>query len=378
MRRCVRCGICKAECPTYNASFDESETARGRLGLLYAFTRGALGPSKKLNEKIFGCLLCGNCSRLCPLGIDLEELFYYARGLLRFNDKERKYLRFLSSMAFENTDFTVKMTKPIHGFLTRALSGKGILPENISISERDFRNVAIFRPEEKVGRVAVFTGCTIKHIYPDLSISLINVLNALKYEVVFPNTETCCGAPFRSLGMDDRAAKYAERNFKVFNTLNVDAIVSLCPTCVIALDKYYPQLIGKKLDNVFDISVFLMDNLKKFDKRLKGRVVYHDPCHLANILAISRQPRELIEMTGLTLLEPSGRRCCGFGGAFSYSFPEASGRILNDTSEALLKTEPQGIVTSCPNCILQLSKAVKEMQIYHIVEIIEDAFSDDL
>ncbi len=147
LSRCVRCGGCKAECPTYHASCAETESSRGRIRLLNAFMEGELGPSKKLNEKIFNCILCGECSKSCPLGIDIDEVFYYARKRLRRYDRKRSLLRMLSKIALHNTDFSVRITKPFHNSIQKLLMSKRILPEGIEFRESPFKNIGIFKPE---------------------------------------------------------------------------------------------------------------------------------------------------------------------------------------------------------------------------------------
>ncbi|MBF0555737.1 MAG: (Fe-S)-binding protein, partial [Nitrospirae bacterium] len=134
---------------------------------------------------------------------------------------------------------------------------KKLLPANIAFNENQFKKTGVFKPPDKIGRVAVFSGCSVKHIYPELSQSLTKVLNALKYEVIFPRPEACCGAPFRSLGMEDLAREYAEKNYDTFSKLNVDAILSICPTCVTYLKMHYQKLIGKPIEKVYELSTFL-------------------------------------------------------------------------------------------------------------------------
>ena len=59
----MRCGACKATCPTYLEELDECLSARGRLAMLHAFETGKLGNKKNkgLMEKLFRCVLCGAC-----------------------------------------------------------------------------------------------------------------------------------------------------------------------------------------------------------------------------------------------------------------------------------------------------------------------------
>ncbi|MBF0456980.1 MAG: (Fe-S)-binding protein [Nitrospirae bacterium] len=395
IRLCVKCGGCKTQCPTYSVCKEESETARGRIRLLHALVEGKVKPTKKFNEKLRSCVLCGSCANHCPLNIDLMEIFYHARTIIKDHDNTLAAAGFLSKLAFKNTDFTINLIKPFQKMINNRLARKKLMPANVQFTENQFKKTGIFMVKNKIGRVAVFTGCTIKHIYPELMFSVARVFNALRYEVVFPTSEVCCGVPFRSLGLESTAVSYAEKNYEIFSKLKVDAIISLCPTCVVSLKKHYPVLINKELENVYDISDFLRgridmdmidDNIGQRRKTVNLKAVFHESCHQRNELKNGSQTRELIRALrreqhdasnpfDIELLEPDKQSCCGFGGTFSVFFNDMSNYILNETVKELDKTKAEAVITTCPNCIFQLSKAIQDKPIYHLIEIIEEAIT---
>ncbi len=61
----------------------------------------------------------------------------------------------------------------------------------------------------------------------------------------FPREKCGCGAPLLSLGFRDDAAQLAERNMRLFRDLRVEAVISLCPTCVHFLRDEYRTLLGE-------------------------------------------------------------------------------------------------------------------------------------
>src|SRR5512141_907759 len=93
LSHCVRCGSCKAPCPTYDNEPSEGMGARGRLVLIRSLMSGDLKPSAALNERIFSCILCTACLSACPLGIDIPEAIYHARAVLKTGDRKRLLLR---------------------------------------------------------------------------------------------------------------------------------------------------------------------------------------------------------------------------------------------------------------------------------------------
>ena len=377
LSRCVRCGSCKAYCPTYDEGLTEAMGARGRLTLLRGLLTHQLEPSPVLSERIFSCIQCGACEKLCPPALHITEMIYHARKLLRPVDQKRKYLRPFIRFLVKRPLLGFRAARILHPLLHPFLSQRDILPFPLSLPQTPLKDdQQVYKPERKIGRVALFTGCSINFLLPSLGISLINVLVHLGYEVVLPKGEVCCGAPLRSLGMEDEAAALAKKNLTIFSRLNAEAVLSLCPTCVLSLKHHYPGLVGKGLDNVMDISGFLhnkWDPSQPSPLRNFRKVTYHDPCHLNYSLGIKKEPRELIQRAGAELVEPGEEGCCGFGGTFSLTFRDLSRSLREKRVDAYRKTGSEAIITACPGCMLQLSGGMKDIPVFHLVELLEEA-----
>jgi glycolate oxidase iron-sulfur subunit len=377
LSKCIRCGSCKAFCPTYDEDSTEAMGARGRLALLWGFSSGQLAPSPTLNDRIFSCTTCGACSELCPLGIDIKEVVYHGRSLLKNTDKKRRYLRFLTRFSTKRPNLSFRLLSMTQHILFPYLLKKGFLPFSPELPERHLKDgLQVYTVSKKKGRVAIFTGCIINFLYPHLGESLINVLHRLGYEVILPSGEVCCGAPLRTLGLEKEAIELAKKNLGIFSRLNVDAVLSLCPTCTLAIKTEYPKLIGEGIDKAVDISTFLIDkidpSLFSLLSSLKS-ASYQDPCHLKYGLGIEREPREIIRNIGIDLIETKGTRCCGFAGLFSLSYKELSQGLLEKCIRDHKKTGAEMIITACPGCIIQMTKGVKDKPVLHLIEVIEEA-----
>jgi len=377
LSRCVRCGSCKAYCPTYDEGLTEAMGARGRLTLLRGLLTHQLEPSPVLSERIFSCIQCGACEKLCPPALHITEMIYHARKLLRPVDQKRKYLRPFIRFLVKRPLLGFRAARILHPLLHPLLSQRDIFPFPLSLPYAPLKDdQQVYKPERKIGRVALFTGCSINFLLPSLGISLINVLVHLGYEVVLPKGEVCCGAPLRSLGMEDEAAALAKKNLTIFSRLNAEAVLSLCPTCVLSLKHHYPGLVGKGLDNVMDISGFLhnkWDPSQHSPLRNFRKVTYHDPCHLNYSLGIKKEPRELIQRAGAELVESGDEGCCGFGGTFSLTFRDISRSLREKRVDAYRKTGSEAVITACPGCMLQLSGGMKDIPVFHLVELLEEA-----
>lgn len=405
LSKCVRCGSCKAYCPTYDEGLTEAMGARGRLTLLRGLLSGQLEPSPLLRDRIFSCILCGACEKLCPPEVGITEAIYHGRKLLHPLDRRMKYLAHLLR-------FSVR--RPMLSFrIARTLQQIGVSPQkildvlgaphrrpwaekNAASAQRGIPSFAltipdsplrdhqqVYKPnrrsagaEREIGRVALFTGCSTNFLYPHLGTSLINVLLRLGYEVVLPTGEVCCGAPFRSLGLEDDAVALAKKNYETFSKLNVEAILSLCPTCILSIKTHYPNLTGKGLENAMDVSMFLMNKLGSHEvsplRHIKS-ATYHDPCHLNYSLGIRKEPRELIRRAGVELIEAAGEGCCGFGGVFSLCNRDLSKDLMDKRVDAYLKTGAEAVVTACPGCMMQLGAGMKDKPVLHVIELVEEA-----
>lgn len=370
----MRCGSCKACCPTLDEDPLEGMGARGRITLLRSLLEGGIDPSKLLNERIFSCILCGACSGTCPLGVDITESIYRGRELLYKTDKRRRYLRSMVKFSSKWPDLTFKIARMGRHMVLPILAKRGIIPCTPQMPEVPLRRTdQVFRVPKKRGRVAIFTGCSVNYIFPHLGESLIYVLQKLRYEVVLPKGEVCCGTPLRSLGLEEEAEELAKKNLRVFDRLKVEAILSLCPTCTHTIKNEYPKMIGDGLERASDISVFFRDRLDAVEN-IGKTAVYHDPCHLHYGLGITEAPREMIRKAGLHLREAEDQGCCGFGGLFCFSFREMSDRILEKRTGKIVGTEADAVVTSCPGCILQLGRTITDRPVLHLIELIEEAY----
>ncbi len=79
--RCKKCGFCNVECPTANAlDMLESRSARGRMTLINSLVRGDPVRPKEVLDRLYSCVLCGQCSQICPVGLHVQELIIYGRA----------------------------------------------------------------------------------------------------------------------------------------------------------------------------------------------------------------------------------------------------------------------------------------------------------
>lgn len=367
LEQCVACGSCKALCPTYGYDLVEPMSARGRLMLLRGFFNGELEPTALLNERIFSCLLCGMCETSCPAGVEITEAIYNGRAKLGKSDAKRRNLRRVLRFILRRPNLSLRIAGLLRPLLSHMYS-KGKLPFKADLPSEPLRTgLRIFKPQKARGRVAMFTGCAVNFLRPHLGDSLIYVLLEAGYEVVLPGKEVCCGAPLRAAGLEEDAKHFAEKNIETFSGLKAEAVISLCPTCIVALRQHYPVLAGQGIQNAMDVSEFLLEKIDLPPAPEGGSVFYHDPCHLSHGLGIREQPRRILAKMGFEIIEPETERCCGF--SLSFTHKEISAGLLVQMDEDLRRTET--VVTACPGCMEQLGRS--HGRVLHIIEVMETA-----
>lgn len=381
LSKCVRCGICKSFCPTYQITLNESMGARGRIAMLGELGRENLSPTKNLADKIFSCMLCGACKSLCPTGVDIPEMIYQGRVALKKSFRKGRLLRSVLRHSITRLDNVLPLLRMFQKTCYKPLYKAGITGYIPEITSKPFKNsVQVYKNIKKINRVAIFAGCSVNYFYPRLGNALSSILLKKGYEVVVFKGEACCGAPLRSLGLEQEASHLANKNIEHFNKVRAEAIISLCPTCTMVIREQYPLLTGGTISDVMDVNEFLISNdIISGLECAPAAVTYHDPCHLSFGLGVRDKPRQILKsIKGIELIEMKhSDECCGFAGLFSRQFREISKTISNKKMENIINTSADTVVTSCPGCIMQIEalkrKNKAKINIKHIVEVIDES-----
>ncbi|MCX8030642.1 MAG: (Fe-S)-binding protein [Thermodesulfovibrionales bacterium] len=379
---CVRCGKCKAHCPTYLENPSESMSSRGRIAIINKFNGGQLQFSNKLYESLYSCILCGSCSKACPMRIEITESIYEIRKKLKEHKKNiflDNFLKFVFK-SHHQTFLTLKVLKLIADipkinalYPFKYLNRYGVIKVNNALRGKNF----VYKTIDSKARIAMFTGCLVNCLFTSYGKNLINLLNTMGYDVILPAAEVCCGAPLLEAGLEGDAMKLAEMNLHAFKNLNVQYTICLCPTCIHFIKNIYSKYLGQSIENAIDISTFLILKKEEFKqllikglegKKFKEKIVYHDPCHLKNSLSIYNEPRKVLNYMGFNILEPSESGCCGFGGSFGLNFEKLSESILNRRLSAYKDADM--VVTACPGCVLQLNTGGRSLKISHIIDLL--------
>ncbi|MBW1858548.1 MAG: (Fe-S)-binding protein [Deltaproteobacteria bacterium] len=395
--KCKRCGQCMSVCPVYLTTFREDDVARGKLALLERVEAGAMNRSKRFEEILSRCLLCGACAQVCANQVQTSRIMQAGRQRLFELEKSGQAESALLRVVREGRLSAKGLLKG--GALLQALACRKIpessglylrFPLSYFTERRTVPPIAwnpfihAFKSESSVEtdgpRIGLFVGCGANYLFPDVARALVGILKRLGATLVVPENQVCCGLPAYVSGDTKTAQKLAKKNIEAFESLELDAILSVCASCGSHL-KALPSLFSDEpasrdaassiAKKHMDAMTFLVNHLgiekylkslrpAKSEERTTLRVAYHDPCHLRIGQGVTDSPRRLLKaLPGVELLETAHPgQCCGHGGDFNLSHFSLSMEILNRRVTDLDKVQPDTIVTGCTGCLLQLTEGV--------------------
>ncbi len=402
--KCIRCGACRAVCPTFGEELDEIAVARGRMALIEAVTGGELALTDAFEKAVFDCAMCGACKAGCPSGVDVPAVIEAARAELVEKKRSEGLIRFLArkslrdKKSLDRAFSLMALGRAAYGPLAATPLAK-YLPYQYEDFKRNFPKIPrkplskrippVSRVRNAKGTVLFYAGCVINYVYPEIGVAAVKVLNHAGYDVVFAKEEPCCGKPLLSLGETGVFRSVAEKNVSLLSGVEADFIVSACPTCSLTLRDDYPTILTETASDkaaaisakVRDINEFLLHETD-FIARLDAAemiITYHDPCHLAHGMGVKKEPRELLDaatLGGLVEMREASR-CCGFGGSFSFLNYELSGRIANRKVRNIINTGVPAVVTACPGCMMHIGDALRQSGsdavAFHTLQIFEKA-----
>jgi L-lactate dehydrogenase complex protein LldE len=235
-------------------------------------------------------------------------------------------------------------------------------------------------------RVALFVTCLTDTLAPETGIAVVNVLERLGHEVVFPREQTCCGQMHLNTGYRKEARALAGRFVRVF--ADAEVVVAPSASCVGTVRELYPSLVDgdaalaseveKLAPRVLELSELLVDRLGVEDvgAAFPHRVTYHPTCHSLRVLRAGDAPYRLLRAVhGLELVElPDATECCGFGGTFAVKNADTSAAILADKVRCVLDTGAEICAAADSSCLLHIGGALSRIRsgvrTAHLAEIL--------
>ncbi|HUW29569.1 MAG TPA: (Fe-S)-binding protein [Sulfuriferula sp.] len=364
MESCIHCGMCAEACHFYVASGNPKYTPIWKLEPFKQAYKREAGPfaaiyrALNLKKKVTtqqleewqellydSCTMCGRCTLICPMGIDIAALVGLARHGMNQAGLVPHELWAVAERA------------------KREGSPLGATPK--VFKERcewlaDDNEVEIFVDKAQADVVAAMSSIEIMK-YPDSIVATAKILNHLGLNWTFRSD----GYEATNFGMlSGNSAWQNEMSMKLIDaTIAAGAKLLILPECGHAYGAMRWQganIYGKPLPfRVLHISEFLAENTKNGalkTKPLAKTLTFHDPCQVSRRGGAIEAPREVIDGLGAELIEMQDTKglnwCCGGGGGvvtihradpIRYQAFQIKMKQIDDTGAELL-------VSSCSNC----------------------------
>lgn len=400
--QCIRCAACLNVCPAFQlvGGHVYGHIYTGGIGtILTSF----LNSEKEAENPQNLCLQCGKCTEVCAGKLDIPGMILEIRN--RVGDKQgmamtpkfildvvsnRRLFHSLLRVA-SKAQLPFSKGQPMIRHLPFFLSGlteKRSLPTIADVPFRDVIKKINQDIKNPKGTIAFFGGCLIDFVYPRIGEGVVKALNEKGYKVIFPEGQSCCGAPATYMGDRKNARKSAIMNIEAMNAESVDYVVSACPTCTHALIDSFKELVAddqamlKRAEELskksMDLSKLLtvLGGLEEGGDGIPLKITYHDSCHLRRKMGVIEEPRNILtNIKGVELVEMNeSDRCCGFAGSYSIKFPEMSGPILERKIHNIEATGADVVAVDCPGCLMQIAGGIDQtdlkVKVKHTAELL--------
>ena len=372
---CVHCGICAESCLFYTETQDprytpiyKTEPLRKvwqqeytfwgklatKLGLTTPLTEDDLANWEPLVYD--GCSMCGRCSMVCPVGVDIAYIIQKVKESL-------SAAGYSPDSMLAATKLAVEKGSPM-GYMLPALKAQ------IKHIEAD-TGLTIPMDIEGADYMALLSSMEIIN-FPEYIESLARIFHQAGV------SWTLCSEAFEAtnsgLQIADNAiaAQLLERVVAGAEKLKVKSVISPeCGHAYSAIRWAGPNFIGKPYSFEVIHILELLDELQQSGRlRTTGmdteRLTFHDPCQIVRRGGVEAQPRRLLNSIAQDFVEMPDHGnmnwCCGGGGGVSSNERAESLRlkVFNRKKAQLDGLNVEKIVTACSNCRIVMEDGLEE------------------
>lgn len=374
---CVHCGICAEACLFYTETRDprytpiyktqplhkvwqEEYTFWGKLGKKLGLTKSLTEDDLANWEELVydGCSMCGRCSMVCPVGIDVAYIIRKVKEGLAASEYSPEGL-------VGATQRAVEIGSPM-GIRLKALEAQ------IKHVEAD-TGLKIPMDVEGADYMALLSSMEIIN-FPEYIEALARIFKQAGV------SWTLCSEAFEAtnsglqIGNSKIAKQLLERVVAGAEKLKVKNVISPeCGHAYAAIRWEGPNWIGKPYNFKVIHILELLDELQqsgriKTSGKETARLTFHDPCQIVRRGGVEAQPRHLLKSVAENFVEMTdhGRMnwCCGGGGGVSANerAHELKTKAFNRKKSQLDELNVDTIVTACANCRLVMEEGLEEYE----------------
>ncbi|MCK4988058.1 MAG: (Fe-S)-binding protein [Desulfobacterales bacterium] len=368
MAACTNCRSCADVCPAVSASASGELSALYRMKGLKQILKSRTWLFQKIFRKkepteeewkhysntVFRCTLCGNCREVCPVGINLKQLWlslrkdlvdskYYPKKINMIRNNLEESHNVFDEDNEERAEWVEDMREP---------------PDDLFSKDR--------------AEVVYFTGCVAAYfpLAQKIPIALAEIFEVSEVDfTLLGKEEWCCGFPLLGAGLKDMFGRISDHNLAAVKKKGAQKVVFACPSCFQMWREYYPyEEFGIEIIHGSQFLMHLLQQNRVPLQELDLTVTYHDPCDLGRGARVFDAPRKVIQsIPGVQFVElPNNREncnCCGGGGNLEMIDPELSAKIAKSKIKEAEGTGAQAIVTSCQQCVRTMTTYAKRNKV---------------
>jgi glycolate oxidase iron-sulfur subunit len=397
---CVHCGLCAEACPTYIVTRCEMDSPRGRIYLMKSLAEGRIDLDDDAARHLDLCLGCRGCETACPSGVHYGGLIEGARSFVERNHRRRlvdRLKRRAVSAIFPYPNRLRTLLAPLKLVdrlgLTSAL--RAITPRtmrdwldllpSLEGHERPLFSESTVAPRADAPTVVVHHGCVAQVLANSENLNSERLLAAAGYRVVQLESTSCCGALDLHSGNAARARDFARANVRALKNSGANAILSAASGCSVAIAEYGAMLKDEPefaedaravCSRVRDLSSLLLDAPANPKREFRGRVTYHDACHLAHGLGVRDAPRKLLaSIPGVTIVEMiESDLCCGSAGSYNLTEPAMARELARRKADNIVATGADYVVLANPGCEFQIAAELRrrgsKIKVVHLADFL--------
>jgi Fe-S oxidoreductase len=320
LNACSSCGICLNSCQMTN--YDSYQ------GQNYYFIRKIREANESGADSTMNCMMCGRCSKDCPVQVDTLALRMNERIML--NDEI-----------------------------------------NFDFSYNDYHE---YKPLP--ARIVFFGGC-MSRLTPGIVSSMKKIFDFYgeDYVMVDETESICCGRPLYLSGQKQAHYEVVKQTRERILSCQPKLIITSCPICLTTFRNNYFLPVP-----VIHHTQYLESLIKQglmLPEQSDLKTIYHDPCELGRSLGIYREPRHVLRhivRLQNNIYKKDDGLCCG-GSVADLEMDYADKQnIASDTIRQLINPDTQLLATSCPLCKITF-KASNIIPVKDIAEIYAESLT---
>jgi L-lactate dehydrogenase complex protein LldE len=236
-------------------------------------------------------------------------------------------------------------------------------------------------------KAQLFITCLSDQFYTSTLQNMTRLLERLGVELVFPHEQTCCGQPLFNNGFENKTRAVALNFMRAFSKSDAP-IIGPSGSCVSMVKHHYPELFPAGTPEhalasdiaarSFEFTEYLVNVLKVTDvgAAYPHKVTYHASCHYLREMGLKTEAKTLLNaVKGLELVPLNEEEtCCGFGGAFTVTYPEVSRSMMENKVKNIIASGADTVVMCEPGCLMNvaggLHKAGSDIRGMHIIDLL--------